>query len=121
MIDCLFFGEDTTETRLSNDKNQRTFIKHALCQFPLAQIVDDYDAILGFRIKVLLPDEEKTNYYPWLFSTDWYGYSTTLNNMYNNMPNPDQAHAVKLYLALSQQRYPDCFSEERLKSIPAYS
>jgi len=115
MTDNLYFGKDTTEERLNNERNQRSFIKELKQALPDILMYDAYSPTLGFRISVFVDDLQKFNYCSWLLSTDWYSHSEYLTSLQNDDAGQGE---LKSFLEFSMLQYPQAYGEERLKKLP---
>ena len=79
MTDYIYFGKDTTDERFESQRKQGAFTKAIKEKFPSINVIDDYDSIKGFQVKVsVFHDDDHVAYYAFLIGNGWHESSQNI-------------------------------------------
>lgn len=111
MMDIMYFGYYYED---DSSKLKKEFKEEILLVFPDVELKNADDDIKGYRYEVHLTDEHSNDYYAWAFAHGWGGSSLTLQ-LY--MMDKEEREKMDGILALTKQKYPDCFIPEALEEV----
>jgi hypothetical protein len=106
-MDLVYFGYDYYgEESKESIGYQNEFMKDIKERFPEVKFKDAYDQIKGFRQEVILPEEEKEDYYSWIIAFGWLEFSLSMQLL---SMSPDKRDELMSLIDKAKKEYPQNF------------